>query len=69
MDRITNLLPSLPPRAEPREAVPDFGCPRCGGLLLTRNGRYGDFIGCENYPECRYTETIPGYRRPVREMR
>ena len=67
MHKISDLLP---PRPEPREAVPDFGCPRCGGLLLTRNGRYGDFIGCENFPECRYTEAIPGVpRRPVREMR
>lgn len=33
-------------------------CPECGGkqTLVIRYGRYGKFIGCTNYPECRYTE-------------
>ena len=30
-------------------------CPRCGGKLVLRQGRYGSFYGCSNYPECRYT--------------
>ena len=32
-------------------------CPRCGGKLVKRHGRYGDFYGCENYykSNCRYT--------------
>jgi putative RecB family exonuclease len=30
-------------------------CPRCGGSLIERRGRYGEFLGCENFPECRYT--------------
>lgn len=31
-------------------------CPKCGGVLVTRNGKYGTFIGCSNYPKCRYTQ-------------
>ncbi len=30
-------------------------CPRCGGQLVPRSGRYGRFVGCSNYPKCRYT--------------
>lgn len=30
-------------------------CPRCGGDLEERDGRYGTFIGCTEYPDCRYT--------------
>jgi putative RecB family exonuclease len=30
-------------------------CPRCGGTLRSRRGRFGDFLGCTNYPRCRYT--------------
>ncbi|SHK89077.1 NERD domain-containing protein [Hespellia stercorisuis] len=30
-------------------------CPKCGGKLIQRNGKYGAFIGCSNYPKCRYT--------------
>ena len=30
-------------------------CPRCGGTLVHRQGKYGAFWGCCNYPECHYT--------------
>lgn len=29
-------------------------CPKCGGDLVTKNGKYGPFIGCSNYPKCKY---------------
>ena len=31
-------------------------CPQCGGKLIMRNGKYGSFIGCSNFPKCRYTQ-------------
>jgi hypothetical protein len=30
-------------------------CPKCGGHLVERHGKYGFFYGCSNYPKCRYT--------------
>lgn len=30
-------------------------CPKCGGDLLERQSKYGKFIGCSNYPRCKYT--------------
>ncbi len=29
-------------------------CPRCGGKLVLRNGKYGEFWGCSNYPRCKF---------------
>lgn len=29
-------------------------CPQCGGKLVLRNGQYGSFYGCSNYPRCHY---------------
>lgn len=29
-------------------------CPKCGGTLILRNGRYGLFKGCTNFPKCRF---------------
>ena len=29
-------------------------CPKCGENLVVRNGQYGQFIGCSNFPNCRY---------------
>ncbi len=33
-------------------------CPRCGGELAERNGKYGKFMGCRNYPDCRYSRKL-----------
>jgi DNA topoisomerase-1 len=33
-------------------------CPKCDEELLVRNGRFGKFIGCSGFPECRHTEQI-----------
>jgi DNA topoisomerase-1 len=33
-------------------------CPRCGSPLLTKYGRFGKFIGCSGFPECRYSRQI-----------
>lgn len=33
-------------------------CPNCGGELVYRNGKYGKFISCINFPECKYTENM-----------
>ena len=30
-------------------------CPNCGGELLRRHGRFGEFIACSNYPKCKYS--------------
>lgn len=30
-------------------------CPRCGVNLVKRTGKYGEFYGCSNYPDCTYT--------------
>ncbi len=30
-------------------------CPECGHELVVKNGRYGKFIACSNYPKCKYT--------------
>ncbi len=31
-------------------------CPECGGDLVIRHGRFGDFVSCSNYPECHYVK-------------
>ena len=37
------------------ESVLNGRCPRCGGKLVLRTGKYGSFYGCSNYPQCKYT--------------
>ena len=33
-------------------------CPRCGHNLILRNGKYGSFFGCSNYPNCKFTRSL-----------
>jgi DNA topoisomerase-1 len=42
-----------------KEGIPlDETCPECGSGLLMRFGRFGPFIACSNYPECKYTRNV-----------
>ncbi|HEY5071379.1 MAG TPA: type I DNA topoisomerase [Caulobacteraceae bacterium] len=50
-----HIFPERPDGADPR------ACPTCGdGRLSLKAGRYGAFIGCSNYPQCRFTRPIAG---------
>lgn len=33
-------------------------CPKCGGRLIEKNGKYGKFLGCSGYPQCKYTQSV-----------
>ncbi|EHK9432469.1 MULTISPECIES: topoisomerase DNA-binding C4 zinc finger domain-containing protein [Enterococcus] len=33
-------------------------CPKCGGTLIVRNGKYGEFLGCNNFPKCKFSKDI-----------
>jgi DNA topoisomerase-1 len=48
-----HIFPEKPEGGNPRQ------CPSCGnGQLSLKIGKFGAFIGCSNYPECRYTRQI-----------
>ncbi len=36
----------------------DRMCPKDNGRLIVRQSRYGKFLACENFPECRFTESL-----------
>ncbi len=33
-------------------------CEKCGGAMVVKRGRFGEFLACENYPTCKNTKTI-----------
>ncbi|HDD64632.1 MAG TPA: type I DNA topoisomerase [Firmicutes bacterium] len=33
-------------------------CPKCGGKLVLKKGKFGIFLGCSNYPSCNYSEAV-----------
>lgn len=34
-------------------------CPNCNNPLVVRKGKYGEFVACSNYPECKYIKNEP----------
>ena len=58
LDALNDLLgPHIFP--EPANGGDPRGCPSCGaGRLSLKVGKFGAFIGCSNYPECRYTRQL-----------
>jgi len=48
-----HIFPARADGADPRS------CPTCGtGRLSLKLGKFGSFVGCSNYPECRYTRQL-----------
>jgi DNA topoisomerase-1 len=37
---------------------PNSKCDKCDGVMLPREGRWGEFLGCSNYPKCNNTINI-----------
>jgi hypothetical protein len=40
--------------AENNNKIANNECPKCGGMLVERRGKYGKFKGCGNFPRCRF---------------
>lgn len=52
LDKAYEKMEKIPPK-ETGEL-----CPECGSPLVVRRSRYGEFIGCSNYPECKYIKPL-----------
>jgi len=39
-----------------KDKILNMICPKCGGKLVDKNGKYGQFIGCSNFPKCKFTK-------------
>ena len=54
LDEAEKKLPKLEMRDEPTDEV----CPNCGRPMVIKTGRFGRFISCTGYPECKTTRPI-----------
>ena len=46
----------LLPKKEAEKTGED--CPNCKNPLVIRHSRFGDFVACSNYPQCKYIKTL-----------
>lgn len=42
-------------------------CPKCGSILNIKNGRYGPFLACSSYPDCKHIESIKDPKQEILE--
>ena len=54
-ERLEHAEGAMPEKKAELEKV-GRDCPKCGQDLIIRWGRFGKFVGCSNFPDCRYTE-------------
>ncbi len=54
-DRLEHAEAAMPEKKAELQKI-GRDCPKCGHDLIIRWGRYGKFISCSNFPDCRYTE-------------
>ncbi|MCX7706208.1 MAG: type I DNA topoisomerase [bacterium] len=52
------VLPEIETETKITPEKIDKNCPECGHTLVVRKSKYGKFIGCSNFPKCRYTEKV-----------
>ena len=45
-------------KEKPGPEKTDVKCEKCGGNMVIRRGKYGDFYSCENFPRCRNTKPL-----------
>lgn len=56
------------PKEEVTTEPTDEICPECGNALVIKLGRRGKFLACTNYPECRFTRSLPGEEQEKEEL-
>ena len=54
LSRAREKMPTIQMGSEPTGEL----CPRCGHPLIYKYGRFGKFIGCSNFPQCRHRQPI-----------
>ena len=45
--------------------VSEYVCERCGAQMVYKNGRFGRFLACPNYPECKNTKAVDKDGKPI----
>ena len=49
---------------EIKDEVSDVKCDNCGAFMVIKSGRFGKFLACPNYPECKNTKPLNGKEPP-----
>ena len=59
LEEAENTIEKVELRDEPSDVI----CDKCGAKMVYRVGRYGKFLACPNFPDCRNTKPVLNYIR------
>ena len=59
-DYIRNDKGEIEPIETVLEEITDKACEKCGRKMVLKHGRYGEFLACSGYPECKNTQSVNG---------
>jgi DNA topoisomerase-1 len=51
-----------------RQIRTDIDCDKCGSKMVRRWGRFGEFLACEKYPDCKNTRDLDANNEPMPEV-
>ncbi len=54
LDKALNDMPKVKPADEPTDEI----CEKCGSPMVIKHGRFGRFLSCSNYPQCKNAKPI-----------
>jgi DNA topoisomerase-1 len=57
-DYIRDEKGNIKPEELPEEEITDKKCEKCGKPMAVKRGRYGGFLACTGYPECKNTQSL-----------
>lgn len=57
-DKESIIVASTKENVSKQESTADYVCPECGKPLIERNGKFGRFLGCTGFPNCKYTKSV-----------
>ncbi|RTL11790.1 MAG: DNA topoisomerase III [Neisseriaceae bacterium] len=64
LELIRQILNEMPlPANKQSRVITGEKCPKCNSDILERDGKFGKFKGCSNYPNCKYI--VPRVKAPV----
>lgn len=60
-EKMLNVAEQQIEKVEVKDEVSDIPCDKCGAMMVYKMGRFGRFLACPNFPECRNTKPIVTY--------
>ena len=60
-EKMLNVAEEQIEKIEVKDEISDVPCDKCGAMMVYKMGRYGRFLACPNFPDCRNTKPIVKY--------